>query len=233
MTSGAPDVERRRVEDALRQGCVSFAGVEILVAPGALVPRAETELLARAAIDGLADTPAPRVIDMCSGAGNLACAIAHNVGAARVWAADLTDACVMLARRNVEALGLSDRVEVRQGDLFDSLSGLGLEGTVDAVVCNPPYISEKRLGDDRASLLELEPQEAFAAGPYGLSIHQRVIRDALRFLRPGGALLVEIGSGQHRQVETLFARAKGYDAVRALGDAAGEPRVVLGRRRAN
>ena len=75
-----------------------------------------------------------------------------------------------------------------QGDLFDALSGLQLEGTIDLIVCNPPYISDTRLKGDRALLLELEPREAFAAGPYGLSIHMRVTKDALRYLRPGGAL---------------------------------------------
>ena len=227
------DDERQRVERALRHGRVSFAGVDLFVAPGALVPRGETELLAHTAIAMLAaeakDRP-PVVIDMCCGAGNLACAIAHHVGSAHVWASDLTDACVDLARRNAGALGLSARVGVRQGDLFTSLAGLTLEGSVDMVVCNPPYISEKRLGEDRAALLELEPQEAFAAGPYGLSIHQRVIRDALAWLRPGGVLLVEIGAGQRRQVEMLFTRARRYSDVRAVSDASGEPRVMLGRR---
>jgi release factor glutamine methyltransferase len=229
--SGTYD-ERGLVRAALERGRVVFAGVPLEVAPGALVPREETELLARTAIALLAGfPPAPRVIDMCCGAGNLACAIAHHVPSARVWASDLTDACVALTCRNVEALGLGDRVSVHQGDLFESLSAEALGGSIDMIVCNPPYISQKRLAEERAALLELEPQEAFAAGPYGLGIHQRVIRDAPGFLRHGGLLLVEIGAGQDRQVETLFARARKFDDIRHMCDAAGVPRVAHGRRR--
>ena len=231
MKNRPSDTERARVEDALARGRVRFLGLDLAVAPGALVPRAETELLARAAIAALLGAGARNhcVVDMCCGAGNLACAIARHVEGARVWASDLTDACVALARANAAALGLSDRVSVHQGDLFASLRDL--ENRVDMVVCNPPYISEKRLATERRELLELEPQEAFDAGPYGLGIHQRVIRDASRFLKPGGLLLFEIGAGQRGQVETLLRRAREYEAIDAICDDAGEARVVRARRR--
>jgi release factor glutamine methyltransferase len=226
--------ERAAVERAFRDGRVMFMGLALEVARGALVPRAETELLARTAIAALRaeGSDAPRVIDMCCGAGNLACAIAHHVAGSRVWASDLTEPCVALARRNAEALRLAGRLSVYQGDLFAAVAGLRLESEADMVVCNPPYISQKRLSEDRSTLLELEPEEAFAAGPYGLSVHQRVVKDALQFLRPRGTLLVEIGAGQHKQVEMLFGRTRGYDDVQVVCDDAGEPRVVLGRRRA-
>jgi release factor glutamine methyltransferase len=186
-------------------------------------------LLGTTAVDALRlmDTNAPRVVDMCCGAGNLACAMARQVPGAQVWAADLTDGCVQLARRNTAHLGLEGRVSVLQGDLFDALAGLGLEATIDAVVCNPPYISEKRLAGDRAHLLELEPREAFAAGPYGLGIHMRVIKDAQRFLRPGGVLLFEVGLGQDRQVTGLVERGKAYADVRTIMNEDGEGRVVM------
>jgi len=219
---------------AYEKGHLMFMGVDLLVAPGALVPRSETELLAQAALDTLASKQlsSPRVIDMCTGSGNLACAIAHHVPGARVWSSDLTDGCVRVARRNVERLKLSDRVSVAQGDLFEGLSGLGLEGTADLVVCNPPYISHKRLEGDRAELLAEEPREAFDGGPYGLSIHQRVVKDALRYLREGGVLAFEIGLGQERQVKNLFERARGYEDVRFIATDRGEVRVVLGRKKA-
>ena len=221
------------VGEAYLKGRLDFMGVDLLVAPGALVPRAETELLGRTAveaIEGLAAV-APRVIDMCCGAGNLACAIALRLPRARVWAGDLTESCIEVARRNVERLGLLERVQVRQGDLFESLQGLGLENTIDAIVCNPPYISGKRLEGDRAHLLELEPREAFDGGPYGLSIHQRVLGVAPAFLRAGGILLFEIGLGQERQVELLFKRARAYDAMGFARDAEGNARVAYGRRK--
>lgn len=210
-------------------GRETFMGLTLLTDEGALVPRAETELLARTAI-GLLAGEDRRVIDMCCGSGNLACAIAHHVRHARVWASDLTEGCTSLARRNVAQLGLADRVSVVQGDLFGGLAGMSLEGTIDAVVCNPPYISQGKLATDRAELLKFEPREAFDGGPYGLSIHQRVIRDTLSFLKPEGALMFEIGLGQERQVRALFERSKGYGPVQSVSDADGNARVVWARK---
>lgn len=219
------------VAGAYGKGRTTFMGVELLVAPGVLVPREETELLGHTAVETLRGMALPmvRVIDMCCGAGNLACAIALHVPASRVWASDLTDGCIDVTRRNVESNALGDRVSVHQGDLFAAFDGRGLEGTIDAIVCNPPYISEKRLDGDRAHLLELEPRAAFAAGPYGLSIHMRVVKEAVRYLRPGGMLLFEVGVGQDRQVKILFERTKAYEDVRVVQNSAGEGRVVLSR----
>ena len=198
-----------------------FMGVDLLVERGVLLPRQETELLGQTALEHLHETA--RVIDMCCGSGNLACALATRLPRARIWASDLTDACVSLARRNVAYTGVQN-VEVRQGDLFSALEGL--EGTIDLVVCNPPYISQAKLAGERAALLENEPREAFDGGPYGLTIQQRVVKEALPFLKPGGWLLFEIGAGQERQVELLIARTRAYQQIRKVADAAGEVRVV-------
>jgi release factor glutamine methyltransferase len=130
----------------------------------------------------------------------------------------------------VAQLGLDGRVTVHQGDLFAGLAGAGLEGTVDVIVCNPPYISSGRLAGDRAGLLDHEPREAFDGGPYGLSIHQRVVKEALPFLKPGGWLLFEIGLGQERQVKLLFERTRAYQDLRMVANAAGEVRVVGARK---
>jgi release factor glutamine methyltransferase len=215
-------------------GRTRFMDVHVIVAPGALVPRAETELLGQTAVRILAETPVetPRLIDMCCGSGNLACGIAVADPRVRVWASDLTDGAFAVAQANVGQLGLANRVTVVQGDLFAPLAAGNLEGSIDIVVCNPPYISTGKLEKDRAVLLEHEPREAFDGGPYGVSIFQRVIRDALPFLKPGGSLLFEIGMGQSRQVSLLFDRTKAYEPVVTVADANGEPRVVIARKKA-
>ncbi len=208
-----------------------FMGVELELAPDVLVPREETELLGRKAVSVLADRPAaPTVIDMCCGSGNLALGIANEVPSARVWGADLTDSTVALARRNVDRLQTGARVSIRQGDLFGAFEGDNLEGTVDMIVCNPPYISTGRLEGDRAHLLESEPREAFDGGPYGISIHQRLIRDAVAFLKPGGWLLFEFGEGQDRQAAALLSRIKTYEPVTFATDRDGKPRVAIVRK---
>ena len=195
------------------------------------MPRPETELVGYEVARLLGELGgAPFVIDMCCGAGNLACAIASKVPKATVWASDLTDGCVELARRNVERLGLGGRVRVFQGDLFEPMRAEVPMGKVDFIVCNPPYISTGKLETERRSLLDNEPREAFDGGPYGLSIHQRVIREATELLRPGGQLAFEFGLGQERQMKALFDRARVYSDVRFLKNAAGAPRAVVATR---
>lgn len=210
-----------------------FFGITLEVAPDTLVPREETELLARSAVDMLCTNGngQPRVIDVCCGVGNLAAAIAVNIPDALVWACDLTAPCVRAARRNVERHGIDGRVRVEQGDLFAPLEQLGLKGTIDLIVCNPPYISTGRLARDRAHLLQKEPREAFDGGPWGLYIHQRVISAALSFLKQGGWLLLEFGEGQGRQIRTLYERTRAYANVTLIADVAGKERVALGQAR--
>lgn len=214
-------------------GRQKFMRVELIVDEGALVPREETELLGNTALEVLRGSSAheQRVIDMCCGSGNLACAIASYLPAIRVWASDITDDCIAITRRNVVHVGVSDRVVVAQGDLFGGLEGLGLEGSIDVIVCNPPYISRSKLENDCAELLKHEPHVAFDGGPYGISIQQRVVKEALPFLRPGGTLLFEVGLGQESQVKILFDRMKAYENIQLVKNAAGEVRVVSGRKR--
>lgn len=215
------------------QAALKFMDVDIVAAENVLKPRAETEILGRRAVEQLLQIGVVRpirVVDMCCGSGNLAVAIAIHVTDCRVWAADLTDGAVEAARGNVGRHGLSGRIEVRQGDLFAALEGDDLEGTIDLVVCNPPYISAARLDGSSAHLLLEEPREAFDGGPFGLSIHQRLIRDAVAFLKPGGFLMCEFGEGQDRQVASLIGRSKGYHPCETVSDVNGISRVAVARR---
>lgn len=204
---------------------VRFCDLSLVAAAGAFVPRAETELLARVALElAGAAREGLRVIDMCCGVGNLAIAVASHLPGAQVWASDVLAPAADSARRNIEDLGLGGRVTVAHGDLFAPLTGRGLEGTIDLIVCNPPYISTARLRQ-RPELLAGEPREAFDAGPFGLTIHQRVVRAACTFLRPGGWLALEFGAGQAHQVKRLFERTRGYGDAQLYADTADIARV--------
>lgn len=217
------------VPAAYGRGRASFMGLDLFVTPGVLVPRPETELLARAAIDFLNTAgESVRVVDVCCGSGNLACAVAAAVPAAEVWATDLTDPCVELTRRNVRELGLGDRVRVFQGDLFAPLAGEGLDGRVDAVLCNPPYIPTKLLAD--RTDLRHEPREAFDGGPFGLSVLMRVLQEAPRLLRPGGRLFVEVGPREERHAVQLVERSRAYSDLVLLRTADGTVHAVHARR---
>lgn len=212
-----------------------FMGVDLFIAKGALIPREETELLGETAVETLSamGREKQRVIDMCCGSGNLACGIATRLRAAEVWASDLTPESVSVAQQNVQRLSLQSRVHVFCADLFAGFADQNLENTIDVIVCNPPYISTGKLGTDRAELLEHEPREAFDGGPYGLTIHQRVLKEAAPFLRPGGVLMFEMGLGQQKQLSLLFDRTRMYEATEWRNDEAGEPRVAVGRKKAS
>ncbi len=211
----------------------SFLGVEMEIGQDVLVPREETELLGRAACEILRQRGnRGTVVDMCCGAGNLACALATAFPETKILASDLTSGAVAAASANVVRLGLTNRITVRQGDLFAAIAPDLAKGEADLIVCNPPYISTGRLAAEKAYLLAAEPREAFDGGPYGLSVHQRVIQEGLSFLKPDGWLAMEFGEGQHLQIATLFRRARGYEAPDFLCDGHAIPRVVRARRRA-
>ena len=206
----------------------TFMDLSFRLGPNVLAPRKETELLAKVCIERLSKGPArPRVIDMCCGCGNLAIAIAHQIRDADVWACDLTADTVAGAWNNVLRYELQNRVTVVQGDMFENIRNIGLEGQVDLVMCNPPYISTGRLNGDRAHLLDSEPREAFDGGPYGISIQQRLVREALDFLKPGGWLAFEFGHGQERQAASMITRTKAYSEVLFVLDPNGIPRVAI------
>lgn len=208
----------------------TFLGTGLEVGPGVLVPRAETELLGRTALSLIEDFAKPLVIDMCTGSGNVALAIAGMRTDAIVHGGDVTVECIDCARTNARRLGVEDRVHFEIGDMFGALDGYDLQGRTDLVVANPPYISSHKLETESAFLIESEPREAFDAGPYGISHHQRLIADAPAFLRPGGWLAMEFGMGQERQMKALFARARAFTDVGFHADAGGNPRVVVARR---
>jgi release factor glutamine methyltransferase len=208
-----------------------FLDIDLILQGSVLAPRAETELLARHAIKMLqqmGDNPA-LLIDMCCGSGNVGLSIAHALPGVRLMSADLTEDTVETARANVVRLGLSDRARIFQGDLFGALAGEDAEGKAAMIVCNPPYISTGRLEGESAHLLETEPREAFDGGPYGISIQQRLVREAPAYLKPGGLLLFEFGAGQERQAQSLLTRSRVFECLDFPLDEEDRPRVAVAR----
>jgi HemK-like putative methylase len=214
-------------------GRQQFLGVDLLAKNDVLAPRQETEILGREVLAILrAEAEGDRerelrMIDMGCGSGNLACAVATAIPRARVWASDITASCAELTRENVAHLALQDRVQVCEGDLFAPLTGRGLEGTMDVVVMNPPYIPSSSLEKSHAGLLHHEPRAAFDGGPYGVSVVTRLLQEAPAFLKAGGHLLFEFGLGQERIVQSLVQRKNLYAEIRFASDADGNPRAAV------
>lgn len=214
-----------------------FMGLEMLAGGEALIPRAETELLARAGVAALRAvaagmTRAPLVIDVCTGSGNVAAALAHAVPEARVHAADLSPEAVEFARCNMAHLGLQHRVKLYVGDLFSPFETDEFLGKVDVLTGNPPYISTGRLSSMPGEIVGHEPGLAFDGGPLGIRILQRIIREAPRYLRPGGWLAFEMGLGQGQAVIRRMSASGHFEQIEGLTDHNGEIRAVRARTRA-
>ena len=210
-----------------------FAGVELLVAPGALIPRIETELLAQTAIAKLHSMPASagarRALDLCTGSGNVALALAHHVSDVIVDGCDISADAVAIARRNADFTHLAGRARFRAGDLFAPVDDPANANAYAVVTCNPPYISSAKVGEMRAEIAKHEPRLAFDGGRFGLDVLLRTIKDAPRFLVPGGWLCIEVGRGQGSFVIDRIRRAGGYTSCDGVDDASGVTRVVTAR----
>jgi release factor glutamine methyltransferase len=208
-----------------------FMGIEMLAGSGALVPRRETELLARAAIDlarqCLNEQPTCKVVDVCTGSGNVALAIAHHLSVVEVHASDLSEEAVALAVRNAAHLGLDSRVTFAAGDLLAAFEDGQFTGRVDVLTCNPPYINSAKVERMPREIADHEPRLAFDGGALGISILMRLIREAPPFLRRGGWLAFEVGAGQGPALIKRLGATKDYTRVDSVSDEAGTVRVVM------
>jgi len=209
----------------------TFLGIEMLAGPEALIPRKETEILGRAALARINCMARERgdvmVIDVCTGSGNLAVAYAYYEPRARVYASDLLAEAVAFAQRNVAFLGLGGRVALRLGDLLAPFEEQPFVGRCDFLSCNPPYISSAKLKEMHPEIARHEPEAAFNGGVYGVSVLMKMVRQAPRFLRPGGWFGLEVGHGQGEGIARQLAKNPAYAAVETHADSAGEIRAIL------
>jgi release factor glutamine methyltransferase len=204
-------------------GAEEFAGVRLAVGPGVFVPRPETELLVERALALCPDGPA-LVLDLCTGSGAVACALAVRRPRCAVWAVELSPAAARWARANVEAVGVAGRVRVVEGDLFGPVAQLA--GCSDLVVANPPYIASAARPDLPGEVRDWEPAVALDGGPDGLAVIQRILTDAPRFVRPGGAVLLEIGHDHADRLRAHLASDPRYDCPVFHRDLLGYERVL-------
>ena len=203
-------------------GKATFMGLLLECSPDTLIPREETELLAKVTLDYISQmqehSKELTIIDMGTGCGNIAVSLAVNSENTRIFASDLSPEAIEVARRNVDRFNLQSRVLVSSGDLFSPFHGSGIEAMVDIIVCNPPYLPTSTLDKLAPEIIDHEPVLALDAGTYGLAIFRRLIAEALTFLRPQGVLVFEIGVGQDRLVNRLLSRNPGYEDIDCFDD---------------
>jgi release factor glutamine methyltransferase len=206
-------------------GQKEFFGLDFFVDRRALVPRPETELLVQLALahaSRLMPRPSPLLIaDIGTGSGAIAVTLAAKLPGARLYATDLSADALAVAARNVERHGLTARVMLLHGDLLAPLPG-----PIDLIVSNPPYTV---LAEVEPNVLAHEPHLALEGGPDGAALYRRLLANAPAYLRPGGAVLLEIGAWQGELVAGLLREALPAATVTVHQDLAGHDRVVVGK----
>ena len=230
-------LERRGSGEPLQYvvGSWSFRTLDLMVDRRVLIPRPETEVVAGWAADEVASRSVAAgrdreviVADLGTGSGVIALSVAVECPAARVYATDVSPDALAVASANLAGLGrAAARVTLHEGDWFEALPG-ALRGSIDVVVSNPPYIGA---GEELPTVVaDWEPAVALWSGPTGREAVEQVVDGASQWLRPGGALVVEVASHRAQESASLVSGA-GFADVRLERDLAGLERVVIGRRR--
>lgn len=220
-------VRRRAAREPMAhlRGRVGFWDVELLVGPGVLVPRPETETLVEAALAAFPDrTAALTILDLGTGSGCLALTLLHLYPNARAVAVDRATAAIACCTENAVRLGLADRLELVQGDWAAAPAG-----PFDLIVSNPPYVAEHEFEALQPEVRDHEPHLALLGGPDGLDAYRALLPVAARRLAPAGHVILELGAGQADAVTALLDRhGLVRDGLRA--DLAGFPRALVARR---
>ena len=222
-------VERRASGEPIPYilGWTEFRDLRLKIGPGAFVPRATSEFLAEQAIRRLRRRPKPVAIDLATGIGPIPLSIAHALPNAEVHGSDISAAPLRQARANARALGL--KVQFHQGSLFEPLPP-HLRGRADTVTIHPPYVAAHEVDELPSELKNYEPAESLTDNSKDGTYLARIVADqAHDWLRPGGWLLIEVGSYLARAVKSLMVKS-GYEDVRSTEGPLGYTRVIVGRR---
>jgi release factor glutamine methyltransferase len=210
-------------------GSVAFGGIDVAVGPGAFVPRPETELLVAWGVARPLPS-APVAVDFCSGTGAIALAVAHALPNARVYAIERDpDALVWLRHNARSRVDAGDRaIDVIAGDVTDPAVTTDLDGRVDLLLCNPPYVPDGTAVP--AEVSDHDPAQAVFGGPDGLDVIGRVVLRAAAVLGTGGWVGIEHDDAQGPVVAALFADVGAFSDVQTHPDLAGRPRFTTARR---
>lgn len=213
---------------ALIKGYTEFRGLELLVRPGVFVPRDASEFLAEQAIRRLRARRRPVHVDLATGAGTVALAVANEIRRATVVGTDISGTAVRLARRNAEQLRV--RARFVRGDLFGGLTK-DLRGRVDVITLHPPYVPSREVKDLPEEIRDWEPEHTLTdRSPDGLSLITRAAREGPDWLSPDGWLLLEVSSDRVADVKRVLSRAGFRDARSTKGGPLPITRVIVARR---
>ncbi|MGB2980408.1 MAG: peptide chain release factor N(5)-glutamine methyltransferase, partial [Candidatus Zixiibacteriota bacterium] len=211
-------------------GSTEFFGLEFEVNENVLIPRPETETLVETVIQLLKDSPEPKIIDLGTGSGAIAVSLARNLTGSSVFATDISPDALKVAEQNARINKVTDQIDFLCGDLFEPLKDRELEGVVDCVVSNPPYVGQEEFERLPKEVKEYEPIVALKTDENGTSFHGKIIENSLDFLKTNGILIMEVGLGQAAQVVGLTGDRKEFRDAEIKKDLGGIDRIVIARK---
>jgi release factor glutamine methyltransferase len=210
-------------------GRKDFYSLELEVTRDVLIPRPDSETVVSECLRLAKSLPSPTILDVGTGSGNLAVALAKQHKTASVTAVDVSPAALAVARRNAQKHGVAERVRFLEGDVF---APLGAGERFVFIVSNPPYIPHGDLAGLEKGVRDYEPHLALDGGATGFAVFDRLIAEAPRHLNPGGHLLIEIGSPQEAPARQRIDAHGGYELGKTILDGSRHPRVLIARLRA-
>ena len=239
-TEEAPERERGKFRDLVRQrveGCPvaylvgrkEFFSLEFEVNRAVLIPRPDTECVVDECLRLAKGMTEPRVLDIGTGSGCLAVAVAHQHKTAQVTAVDISPDALKVAAANAARNRVAERIRFLQGDLFAPVPA---SERFDFILSNPPYIPHDEIAKLAPGVRDYEPHAALDGGADGFAVFDRLIAEAAAYLKPEGYLLVEIGSPQEEPARERIGRYEGYELAKTIRDGSGHPRVLMARWRA-
>ena len=207
-----------------------FMGLKFYIEEGVLIPRPDTEILVEYILNMIEEkfgSSPLNIVDIGAGSGCISLSLAWYIKNAFVYSIDIDDKALKVTGENIKRLGLSSKVKLLKSDLFEGIKSLQLEGKIDIIVSNPPYIPPKVIETLQPEVKDYEPRRALDGGEDGLDYYRRIIPDSKVYLKNNGIVAFEIGFDQGEDVRNIFLR-EGFSKVDILKDLQGLDRVIVG-----
>ena len=214
---------------------VEFMSLDFFVDERVLIPRPETEILVETVLKNEHDKQYSKrkitIMDIGTGSGNIAVSLAKNLSNVEIYASDISQEALEIAKTNVQEHKVIDNIHLLHGDLFSAFVGYAEKEHIDFIVSNPPYVSESEWKNLEPELRDHEPRVALVAGKDGLCFYKQIIKEATDWLMPDGYLIIEIGETQANTIIKLMEREGHYEDFEIIKDLQGKERVISARRK--
>ncbi len=214
---------------------VEFMSLDFVVNKHVLIPRPETEILVETVLDKAHNKQIQNkkttIIDIGTGSGNISISLAKNLNNAEIYASDISQDALTIAKVNAQNHNVLNSVHFLHGNLFCAFSGIVEKGDIDFIVSNPPYVSESEWHHLEPEVKDHEPWKALVGGEDGFCISRQIIKEAIDWLKPGSYLIMEIGETQAKSIINLLENEGRYKEIEIIKDLQGKERIISAQRR--